>query len=59
VLRVVAAHQPLQLGKLADHGADQVALGELGGAIRQPGVAADLARHRLRELAYPLGLVVE
>ena len=38
---VVAAHDPLQLGKLADHVGQQVGLGKQRGAIRQRGVGAD------------------
>jgi hypothetical protein len=39
--RVVAAHDPLQLGKLADHVGQQVGLGQQRGAIGQRCVGAD------------------
>ena len=46
--RVVAAHEPLQLGELADHARHEIGLGELGRALRQRRLAQLL---RLRNLA--------
>ena len=38
--RVVAAHQPLQLGELADHAADQIGLGQASPPARQSSASA-------------------
>ena len=46
VQRVVAAHDALQLGKLADHAGEQVGLGEPRGALGGRGIDAERARDR-------------
>ena len=63
---VVAAHQALQLGELADHAGDEVGLAQFGGAAGEVGLgvdgAGDLAGQLLDALdAVPLGaeLLVE
>ena len=58
VLRVVLAHQALQLGEFADHQRQQIALAQLGGAARQRCIAADRLGDAHREAADALGLVV-
>ena len=62
VHRVVAAHQPLQFGKLADHVGREIGLGELCGAHALAAVRADpsgdLARQP-REPRHPLELAAE
>ena len=47
--RVVAAHQALQLGKLADHFGDEIGLGEPRGALRQFRIGADHRREFARQ----------
>ncbi len=52
--RIVAAHQALQLGKLADHFGDEIGLGEARGARRKLDVGADLGRELARQRLDPL-----
>ena len=60
--RVIAAHQALQLGKLADHFGDEIGLGEPGGARRKLDVGPHLRRDLPRKLfdaLDPFGLRAE
>ena len=62
VQRVVASHQSLQLGKLADHVGDEIGLGEPRGAVGERGVGADRRGDPPRERAdalHPLALRAE
>ena len=45
MLRVVAAHDALQLRELTHHARQQIGLGEPGRALRQQRVGADQARY--------------
>ena len=47
--RVIAAHQALQLGKLADHFGDEIGLGELRRALGEARVGADDRRQFSRQ----------
>ncbi len=58
VERVIAAHHPLQLGELADHDADEVGLGEDGGALGEVGIGADQRRDLARQHAHALHALV-
>ena len=58
--RVAGAHVPLEIGELADHGGDEVALAELGRARRGGGlvrVEPGRARHLADEDRHPVGLL--
>ena len=44
VLRVVAPHEPLQLGEFTDHVGDEIRLGEQRGAVGEHGIGADHRR---------------
>ena len=57
---VTGAHVPLEIGELADHGGDEVALAELGRAHRGGGlvrVQPGRARHVADEGRHPVGLL--
>ena len=51
---VVAAHDPLQLGELADHVGEQVGLGEQRGAVGERGRCADARRDPRRDAPHAL-----
>ena len=55
--RVVLAHDALQLGQLADHAGQQVALAQLGGAARHPAIEADVIGQRVDDADDPPHLV--
>ncbi len=57
--RVIAAHHALQLGELADHPeADEIGLGEDGGALGEVGVGADQRRDLAREPPHALHALI-
>ena len=52
-----SVHEPLQLGKLADHVGDEIRLGKSGRALRGRGVRADHRRNALREEAQAIDAI--